>query len=276
MQEFLIQTEKVMSLGVLAAGMAHEINNPLAGMMQTASVLSSRLSDDLPANTEAARAAGTSMEAIRVFIEAREIPRMLHRIRQSGTQAAEIVSNMLNFARKSDRAFSTHNLAELLDQTLALAGSDYDLKKEYDFRQIQVVRQYEEPVPEVPCEASRIQQVLLNLLRNGAEAMHDEFKSSGGSKKPRFTLRLAHEREAGWVRIEVEDNGPGMDEATRKRVFEPFFTTKPTDRGTGLGLSVSYFIVTENHGGQMTVESTPGAGTRFIIRLPIGRGNGRT
>ncbi len=276
MEELMVQSEKMLSVGGLAAGMAHEINNPLAGMMQTASVLSSRLTDDLPANTEAARAAGTSMEAIRVFMQAREIPRMLHRIRQSGIQAAEIVSNMLNFARKSDRAFSTHNLVELLDQTLALAGSDYDLKKEYDFRQIEIVRQYEESVPEVPCEASRIQQVLLNVLRNGAEAMHEEFKSSGGSKKPRFTLRLAHEREAGWVRIEVEDNGPGMDEATQKRVFEPFFTTKPTDRGTGLGLSVSYFIVTENHGGQMTVESAPGAGTRFIIRLPMGRDNGRT
>ena len=269
-EEMMVQSEKMLSVGGLAAGMAHEINNPLAGMMQTASVLSSRLTDDLPANVRAAEAAGTSMEAIRGFMNAREVPRMLTRIRESGTRAAEIVANMLSFARKSDSAFSTQNLGDLMDQTVDLAGSDYNLKKEYDFRQIEIVREYEE-TPPVPCEASKIQQVLLNLLRNGAEAMHDGIRENGTDKKPRFVLRLAHERETGWVRMEIEDNGPGMNEETRKRVFEPFFTTKPTDRGTGLGLSVSYFIITETHRGRMSVESSPGEGTRFILRLPVGR-----
>ncbi len=270
-EEMMVQSEKMLSVGGLAAGMAHEINNPLAGMMQTASVLSSRLTDDLPANVRAAEAVGTSMVTIRRFMEAREVPRMLTRIRESGTRAAEIVSNMLSFARKSESAFSTQNLGDLIDQTVDLAGSDYNLKKEYDFRQIEIAREYGEDVPPVPCEASKIQQVLLNLLRNGAEAMHEEVRENGTERKPRFVLRLKHEREGGWVRMEIEDNGPGMDEETRKRVFEPFFTTKPTDRGTGLGLSVSYFIITETHKGRMSVESSPGEGTRFILRLPVGR-----
>ncbi len=81
-------------------------------------------------------------------------------------------------------------------------------------------------------------------------------------------------KAGGRVCIEIEDNGPGMDEATRRRIFEPFFTTKPTDRSTGLGLSVSYFIITENHNGEMRVESTPGAGSKFIIRLPLERKHG--
>ncbi len=128
--------------------------------------------------------------------------------------------------------------------------------------------QTKENLPDILCEAGKIQQVILNILRNGAEAMQTEAEQEKG-KTPHFVLRLAHEQETGRVRIEIEDNGPGMDEAARKRVFEPFFTTKPVGVGTGLGLSVSYFIITENHGGEMSVESTPGEGTTFIISLPL-------
>ena len=262
MEEMMIQSEKMLSVGGLAAGMAHEINNPLAGMIQTANVLSTRLTDDLPVNHRAAKESGTTMVAIRAFMKNRGVPRMLRRIHEAGTRAAEIVQNMLSFARKSSDMFS-HNLTKLLDYTVDLAGSDYDLKKKYDFRTIEIVREYEEDLPEVYCEAGKIQQVLLNLLRNGAEAMQD--------MKPCFILRLAYEREVEMVRIEIEDNGPGMDEITRKRVFEPFFTTKSIDCGTGLGLSVSYFIIVENHGGTLSVESILGQGTRFIVRLPVYR-----
>ena len=264
LEEMMVQSEKMLSVGGLAAGMAHEINNPLAGMMQTASVLASRLAYDLPVNAEAARKAGTTMEVIRAFMEAREVPEMLAHIHQSGSRAAKIVLNMLSFARKSDSTFTKQGMVELLEQSIELAGSDYDLKKHSDFRQIEILREYEEGLPAVPCEAPKIQQVFLNILRNGAEAMQEK----RGQDAPQFILRLAHEREEGMVRIEIEDNGPGMDETTRRRVFEPFFTTKPTDRGTGLGLSVSYFIITENHHGRMGVESAPGEGTRFIIYLP--------
>jgi PAS domain S-box-containing protein len=270
-EEMMVQSEKMLSVGGLAAGMAHEINNPLGGMMQTASVMGDRLTQlDMPANQRAAEEAGTTMEAIGAFMESRGIIKMVGRICESGTRAAEIVANMLSFARKSDSTFSTHALANLLDQCVDLAGSDYDLKKKYDFRQIEIVRQYEEGLPLVSCESGKIQQVMLNILRNGAEAMQQAKRTNGG-KKPKLTLRLARGPEKGMVRVEIEDNGPGMDEATCKRIFEPFFTTKPTDRGTGLGLSVSYFIVTENHGGKMTVESAPGEGTTFTVSLPVGR-----
>ncbi len=253
--------------------MAHEINNPLGGMMQTADVMSIRLTDmELPANRQAAEEAGTSMEAISAFMKARGIMEMLDNIRGSGKRAAEIVANMLSFSRKGDSSFSTHNLVGLLDHTVNLAGSDYDLKKKYDFRQVEIIREYEGNLPLTPCESGKIQQVLLNILRNGAEAMQEETESNSEfDKKHRFILRMAHEQETGMVRIEIEDNGPGMDEATRKRVFEPFFTTKPINQGTGLGLSVSYFIITENHGGKMSVESTSGEGANFIIRLPVRR-----
>jgi len=271
LEEMMVQSEKMMSVGGLAAGMAHEINNPLGGMMQTASVMSNRMTNlELPANIRAAEAAGISMEAIRTFMEARGIPEMLEYIRESGKRTAEIIKNMLSFSRQSDSTFSPHNPAELLDRSVNLAGSDYDLKKKYDFRQIEIVRDYEKDLPFIPCESGKIQQVFLNILRNGAEAMQDA-SGNDEEKKPCFILRLAHERKTGMVRIEIEDNGPGMDEKTRKRAFEPFFTTKPAGVGTGLGLSVSYFIITENQRGSMNVESEPGQGTKFVILLPVER-----
>jgi len=119
-------------------------------------------------------------------------------------------------------------------------------------------------MPLVPCEAAKIQQVLLNIFKNGAQAMQE-----ASIEKPIFIVRVSYEEVPKTASIEIEDNGPGMDEKTRKRIFEPFFTTKPVGIGTGLGLSVSYFIITENHGGTMAVESTLGHGAKFIIHLPL-------
>jgi len=266
LEEMMIQSEKMISVGGLAAGMAHEINNPLAGIMQTAEVMANRLGKNLhiPANRKAAEAAGTTMEAVEGFMKARGIPRMITTINDSGRRLAAIVDNMLNFARKSDASVSSRILEDLLDKTLELAATDYDLKKHYDFKMIEIIKEYTDNLPSVPCEAAKIQQVLLNILRNGAQAMQ-----AGGVEHPRFTVRTWFEKKRSMVCMEIEDNGPGMDEATRRRVFEPFFTTKPVGVGTGLGLSVSYFIITENHNGEMAVESQLGSGTKFIIRLPV-------
>ena len=264
MEEMVIQSEKMLSVGGLAAGMAHEINNPLAGIMQTACVISNRLGEkiDMPANLKAAEEAGITMEGLKKFMEVRDIPRMLLTINESGRRVAGIVENMLNFSRKSEGLVSLHSLEELLDKTLELASTDYDLKKQYDFKMIEIIKEYEKNLPSVPCEGPKIQQVLLNILRNGAQAMQE-----AGIKNPRFIFRTSFDNKGKKVLIEIEDNGPGMDEAVRRRVFEPFFTTKPVSVGTGLGLSVSYFIITENHGGELLVESRPGEGSKFIISL---------
>ncbi|MBI9090987.1 MAG: PAS domain S-box protein [Desulfobacterium sp.] len=271
MEEMMVQSEKMLSVGGLAAGMAHEINNPLAGMIQTANVMANRLTNiEIPANQSAAMEVGTDIETIKAFMEKRGVLRMVETINASGRRVAEIVDNMLSFARKSDARVSSHDLADLLDKTLNLAATDYDLKKHYDFRQIEIREEYEAGLPMVPCEGAKIQQVLLNILSNGAQAMQENMEKKNGSN-PIFILRLSRETATNMMRLEIEDNGPGMDEATQKRVFEPFFTTKPVGIGTGLGLSVSYFIITENHGGTMDVISEPGKGATFIIRLPLDR-----
>ncbi|WP_319521511.1 PAS domain S-box protein [uncultured Desulfosarcina sp.] len=263
LEEMMIQSEKMLSVGGLAAGMAHEINNPLAGILQNASVLSNRLTGDLPANHDAANVAGTTMTAIRHYLELRKLPDMLENIRKSGDLAATIVKNMLSFARKGDSTISSHDLGSLLDQSLELLKTDYDMKKHYDFKKIEIVREYDDAAVPVPCESSKIQQVFMNILRNGAEAMSEV---SGPPIQPMFILRV--QNEGDWVRVEIEDNGPGMDEATRRRIFEPFFTTKPVGKGTGLGLSVSYFIIAEDHGGEMRVDAVENGGSRFVLRLP--------
>ncbi len=264
LEEMMIQSEKMLSIGGLAAGMAHEINNPLAGMMQNAEVLRNRLTGDIPANHRAAEAVGTDIATIRAYLEARKLGVMLDNIRLSGSRAAKIVQNMLSFARKSESKFAPHALDDLLDRTVELAHTDYNLKKNYDFQQIRIVREYEEDLPKVPCEETKIQQVFLNIIKNGAEEM---VKGTHGNAPPQFTLRTYKEETMACV--EIIDNGPGMSEAVRKRVFEPFFTTKPVDQGTGLGLSVSYFIIVEHHGGEMSVESSLKRGTKFIIKLPF-------
>jgi PAS domain S-box-containing protein len=264
-QEMMVQSEKMLSVGGLAAGMAHEINNPLAGMMQTADVIRKRLTDPLlPANIKAAEESGLNMEDIFAFMEKRGIPQMADAINASGRRAASIVNNMLSFARKSSTRNELYNLNELIDKTFELAASDFDLKQHYDFKTIEIRKQYDQGLPLVPCEGPKIQQVLLNILRNGAQAMQE-----GGTAAPRFTVSTYVDMADSMACIKICDNGPGMNPDTLKRVFEPFFTTKPVGVGTGLGLSVSYFIITENHGGELLADSPPGQGASFVIRLPL-------
>ena len=264
-EEMMVQTEKMMSVGGLAAGMAHEINNPLGIMMQSAQNIVRRLSPEIDANIRAAGECGISLTAIRDYMRKRLILDFVDDIRKAGARAAVIVANMLQFSRRSESVKQKADLVELLDKAVELAASDYDLKKKYDFRHITIIREYEPGLPPVPLMVTEIEQVMLNLLKNAAQA----FAGDEDDKEPVIILRVKQEKDKQLVRIEVEDNGMGMTENIRKRVFEPFFTTKPVGTGTGLGLSVSYMIVTNNHHGTMNVESTPGKGSRFIIRLPL-------
>lgn len=263
-EAMMLESEKMRTVAGLAAGMAHEINNPLAGMLQNAQVVLNRISPDLPANRAAAQKCGTNLEAVAAYMKERGIPEMLQSIRHSGERAADIVANMLSFSRKNEAEIRPQRLDEVLDQAVELAQSDYDLKKNFDMKKIAIEREYEPGLPEVPCRSTEIQQVVLNLLKNAAQAMSDRGERP---EPPRITLKLG--RDNGNARIEIADNGPGMPESVRQKIFEPFFTTKEPRSGTGLGLFVSYFIITRNHDGQIDVQSTPGKGTRFSIRLPL-------
>ncbi len=262
-EEMMIQSEKMLSVGGLAAGMAHEINNPLASILQNLQVVRNRLTLGLERNIADARECGVTIEAVEAYARKRDILSMTEAAIDSGKRAARIVENMLSFSRKQEDSTSSKDLADLLDKTVDLMTGDYDLARKYDFRNIEINREYSD-TPLVCCDGSKIQQVFLNLLKNGAEAMYD-----AKTEKPVLFLRVM--RDGQTARVEIEDIGPGMPDDVRRRVFEPFYTTKDVGLGTGLGLSVSYFIIAENHGGTMAVESAPGRGTRFVIRLPLGK-----
>jgi PAS domain S-box-containing protein len=263
LQEVMVQTEKMLSVGGLGAGMAHEINNPLGGVLQAAQNIERRLSPELAENIEIATQCGIEFDALRHYLHERKIFTMITGIRDAGQRAAKIVQNMLQFSRRSDSSMETCVLAEILDRVLELANNDYDLKRKYDFRHFKIIRNYR-PDIEVVCSRSEIEQVFLNLFKNAAQAYGPIEGSS--DKSPEITVNAYQDDE--YVIVEVVDNGQGMGEEIQKRIFEPFFTTKGVGGGTGLGLAVSFFIIVDQHNGQLSVESTPEQGATFIVKLP--------
>lgn len=266
MEEVMVQTEKMMSVGGLAAGMAHEINNPLGGILQGAQNLERRFLPEIKANVEAATRAGCSMESLQQYLKYRKILGIIAGIKDSGLRASSIVSNMLEFSKPGKDIVTTVSVAELINAALELAAKDYDLKKKYDFLHVRIVREFDPDLPDIICSRTEIEQVFFNLFKNAAQAMAEH---GYHGTEPVITVRTAINNSG--ITIEVADNGPGIDPETRRRVFEPFYTTKSPESGTGLGLSVSYFIITQNHGGTFTVDSHLGSGAKFIITLPVNK-----
>ncbi len=263
-QAMMVQSEKMVSLGGIAAGVAHEINNPLGIIVQAAQNLKQRSRPDFPKNIEAAEKLGLDMAAMDRYMRARKLDEFIDYIQNAAVRASEIIARMLLFSRKSESRRQPCDVRMIIDEAVALARNDYDLKKAYDFKQITVSIVVEEPVPNIICTETEIEQVILNILRNAAQAMAE---ISPALREPRIDIHVRVHGE--FLRMEVRDNGPGMTPDVQKRIMEPFFTTKPPGVGTGLGLSVSYFIITTGHGGHFSVSSEFGKGTVFVIDLPI-------
>ncbi|MGY2290338.1 ATP-binding protein [Pseudomonas sp. SDO528_S397] len=264
LEEMMVQSEKMLSVGGLAAGMAHEINNPLGAILHNVQNIRRRLSAELPKNLEHAEQVGIELQTVNRYLQNREVPQLLDGIQQAGARAAKIVTHMLSFSRRSNRQLAPCDLPALIDQAVDIAGNDFDLAIGFDFKGQAIIRQFDPQLGPVPGTANELEQVLLNLLKNAAQAIH---LREDDSEPGRIILRTR--LNPPWAEIQVEDNGIGMSESVRKRTFEPFFTTKEIGQGTGLGLSVSYFIITNNHKGQMEVQSTLGQGTCFTLRLPL-------
>jgi PAS domain S-box-containing protein len=262
-RELMVQAEKMAMIGGLAAGMAHEINNPIGIIIQNLQNIERRLSAELPDNLRVAEELGISLPLVRSYLERRSIFNQLGKMYSAGERTTKIVSNILQFSRKSDSERTMAALPEIIERAVELAANDYDLKKKYDFRNIHIIRDFSPELPLVPVNATEFEQVIINILKNAAQAM-----AENGSSSPQINITAYGEGSQAIVR--VSDNGPGMEESTRKRIFEPFFTTKEVGVGTGLGLSVSYTLITQNHKGVFTVESAPGEGALFTIKLPLG------
>ena len=231
LQEQLIQSEKMSAIGQLVSGVAHELNNPLAGISAFAQLLLAE--KRFPPDQRTA--------AETIYSEAR--------------RASRIVQNLLTFARQHKAEKGPTAINQVMDDTLELRG--YELR----VRGIDVRREYDESIPETMADAHQLQQVFLNLITNAEQAMEQK-----EGHHHRLTVRTRSSGEA--VRIEIEDSGAGIPANLMERIFNPFFTTKPTGSGTGLGLSISLGIVRE-HEGKIWAENSPQGGARFIVEVPV-------
>lgn len=269
MEDMMVQSEKMMSLGGLAAGMAHEINNPLGAIVQTVQNIKRRLNPSIQKNIESATEAGVSMDSIRDYIDKRGVFTFLDNISQAGERASTIVNNMLQFSRQSPKKLQPQNLHHIIDRSISIAKNEYSLSKGYDFKAIDLIKDFDLTLDDVPCIPSEIEQVILNLLKNAAQALQEYKQTKEFDLDWYSQIQISTRKNNQMAELVIEDNGPGIDEETTRHIFEPFFTTKEVGMGTGLGLSVSFFIITNHHQGQMRVQSAIGQGTRFTIMLPF-------
>jgi two-component system, NtrC family, sensor kinase len=235
-QAQLVQSEKLSAIGLLVAGVAHELNNPLTSIIGYAQLVA----EELAAH---ARPAGL----------ADDIVLDVSRILTESERAAKIVRNLLTFARHQSSERIRHDLGDLCARVVQLRAYDFRLKG------IDVVTAFAPGLPDVYADGGQVQQVLVNLLLNAEQAMRD-------AATRKLTISATSEPECGAVLIEVRDTGHGIDSTSLRRVFDPFFTTRGVGEGTGLGLSIAYGIV-RDHGGQIWAESRPD-GTSFFIRFP--------
>jgi len=232
----LVQADKLSSIGLLAAGVAHEVNTPLAVISTYAQMLAKQVAGD------------------------EQKSRLLDKIAKQTFRASEIVNSLLNFSRTSSAEFEALDLNRLVRETLSL------LEHQFEKQGITVETELDEALPAVRGNGGKLQQVFLNLLLNARDAMSE---LSDGQRR-RISVRSMGSN-GSTVRVEVQDSGPGIPRENLSRVFDPFFTTKGARKGTGLGLSVSYGIV-EEHGGVIEADSTPGEGATFRLELPVAQG----
>ncbi len=231
-QEHLINTEKLASLGRMAAGVAHEINNPLTGIVTFSHLMLKRTP---PENTQ-------DVEDINIIIDQAE-------------RCSKIIKGLLGFSRKTSSEKIMVNLNTLLENTLAM------VRHQSRFYNIHFDLDMDSSLPEVNIDPNQIQQVLLNLLMNAADATEKKGKITLGTRQVEMD-------GARFVEVNVTDSGPGIPENIRSKIFEPFFTTKPVGKGTGLGLAVSYGII-KKHAGNLFIKDSPGSGASFCIQLPV-------
>jgi two-component system NtrC family sensor kinase len=237
MNEQIIEAGKLASLGELAAGIAHEINNPVAIMVEEAGWMGDILEE----------------EEFRSSENFKEYQRALTQIRNQGIRCKEITHKMLSFARKIDSPFQEVQLNTLIEEVVGLS------EKKARYANVEIVNHLSPDLPSVHVSPSEMQQVFLNMINNAVDAIDSK---KGG------TITLTTRMENGMIVIDIGDTGSGIAQANLQRIFDPFFTTKAVGRGTGLGLSICYGII-KKIGGDITVNSAVGKGTVFHIRIPV-------
>ncbi len=271
-QAQLVQTEKMSSLGQLVAGVAHEINNPV-GFISGNIDHAWDYTQDLLRLIHAYQSAypnppadlAAMIEAVDLDFLMADFPKLLESMRVGAERITNIVTSLRTFSRMDEAEIKAVNLHDGLDSTVMIL--QHRLKAHGDRPGITLHRHYDD-LPPVECYAGQLNQVFMNLISNAIDALEEQLEEGTQSTPPSITLvtQRVSDRQ---VRITIADNGPGIPEDVRRHIFEPFYTTKPIGKGTGIGLSISYQIVTDRHQGTLECESEPGNGTAFHITIPI-------
>jgi signal transduction histidine kinase len=255
-QSQLIQSEKMASLGELTAGIAHEIQNPLNFVNNFSDV-----NKELTSELEEALQKGDLEEARAI---AKDISANESKIVEHGHRADAIVKGMLQHSRESSGEKEPTDINALADEYLRLSYHGLRAKdKEFN---ADFTLEDDKSLPKINVVPQEIGRVLLNLINNAFQAVHER-KLKEDDFEPKVTVRTR--TEGNQIIFEVEDNGAGIPDDVKDKIFQPFYTTKPTGQGTGLGLSLSYDIITKGHGGQLKVETEVGEPTVFIVILPV-------
>jgi signal transduction histidine kinase len=256
-QAQLIQSEKMASLGELAAGIAHEIQNPL-NFVNNFSEVTAELIDEMELELNK----GDKEEAIAI---ASDIKQNLEKIMHHGKRADGIVKGMLQHSRASSNVKEPTDINKLADEYLRLAY--HGLRAKDKSFNADLVTHFAEGLPAANMVPQDIGRVLLNLFNNGFYAVKEKQKTTGPDYKPAIEVTTSLKGKS--IEIIVKDNGVGIPDEIKEKILQPFFTTKPTGEGTGLGLSLSYDIIVKAHSGKIDVKSKPGEGSEFRISIPV-------
>jgi two-component system, NtrC family, sensor kinase len=275
-QSHLVQSEKMSSLGQLVAGVAHEINNPVNFIYANLNYANDYIQDLLkvvgfyqkhyPNPSPELQA---EVETVELDFVMSDLPKLFTSMKVGADRIQKIVLSLRNFSRMDEAEYKPVDIHEGIDSTLMILQNRTKPRPEHPG--IRINRNYDD-LPQVECYAGQLNQVFMNIFSNAIDALEER-------DSERTLQEMAHVPSAisiyteisndDRVSIRIIDNGTGIPEAVRQRIFDPFFTTKPVGKGTGMGLAISYQVITEKHGGTLQCLSTPGQGTEFIIEIPL-------
>jgi len=270
----MVQGEKMSSLGQLVAGVAHEINNPvnfIYGNITHANSYARDLLDVIHLYQKhypnPCAEIVDEIKTVDLDFVAEDLPKLLHSMKVGADRIRDIVASLRTFSRMDEAAMKDVDLHEGIDSTIVILNNR--LRTKDDRPAIEIIREYGD-IPRIECHAGQINQVFMNLLSNAIDALEDQCHQQSIVEDfvPRITIQTAL---VGGQKAQIifSDNGSGIPESVRQRIFDPFFTTKPVGKGTGMGLSISYQIITETHGGTLECVSNLDQGTTFIIQIPL-------
>lgn len=275
-QAQVVQAEKMSSLGQLVAGMAHEINNPvnfIHGNLNHVQEYTEDLLELLQVYQQHVPQPPVEIQTTADNIDLEflqdDLPKILASMKLGTERIRQIVLSLRNFSRMDEAEYKAVDIHEGIDSTLLIL--QHRLKAKAERPEVEIIKDYD-ALPLVECYAGQLNQVIMNILVNSIDAIEEnnakrtyqEVQDNPGQ----ITIRTAV-IDATWVEVAIADNGSGIPKAVQQRIFDPFFTTKPLGKGTGMGMSISYQIITEKHNGKIECFSTPGEGTEFIIQIPL-------